>query len=147
MHFDMKYSKYCCNIFCEVHSNFIPSNYGEPRAPEGSSVCSLRVNIPWMRFGRIDSTLSEGKQWADEWQIPLQTNGQSLYGTEIGSVTGECMSRCSGQLGLQNVMVAECPALSIFMETQCLIDGGTVEQIMCPPRHVNQECRPQWDQG
>lgn len=49
------------------------------------------------------------------------------------------MSRCSGQLGLQNVTVAECPALSLFMETLCLIDGGAVEQITCPPRHVKKK--------
>lgn len=49
------------------------------------------------------------------------------------------MSRCSGQLGLQNVTVAECPALSLFMETLCLIDGGAVEQITCPLRHVKKK--------
>lgn len=47
------------------------------------------------------------------------------------------MSRCPGQLGLQNVTVAACPVLSLFMEALRLIDGEADEQITRLSRHVN----------
>lgn len=63
---------------------------------------------------RIDGALRVGKhqQWPNEPQSPLETNGCRFYGTEIGSVTGGCVSRGSGQLGPQNATVAGCPPSS-----------------------------------
>lgn len=60
--------------------------------------------------------LREGKredQTIDK--FPLETKGCSFYVTEIGSVTGGCVSRGSGQPVPQNATVAGCPALSLFM--------------------------------
>lgn len=92
------------------------------------------------------SALREEKQRPQEWQSPLEANGYSFYGTEIGSVTGGCVSQGSGQLVPQNATVAGCPALSPFYGTHSwapgLIDGGADEQIMCPPKHVKWGCRP-----
>lgn len=61
--------------------------------------------------------LRKGKCKTDDQQILSETHVCSFCGTEIGSVTGGCVSWGSDQLVPQNATVAGCPALSLFYGT------------------------------